>query len=56
MTAEGPTVRARRPHDIPGCVDALAAVHAAGGYPMPWPADAAGWLDFPGRTTVRGQP
>lgn len=37
-------VRRRTPTDLPGCVDALAAVHAADRYPTWWPPDPAGWL------------
>jgi GNAT superfamily N-acetyltransferase len=29
---------------MPGCVAALASVHAADGYPMHWPADPFAWL------------
>ncbi len=41
-------VRQRRDEDLPSCVRALAAVHAADGYPMRWPTDPAGWLCPPG--------
>ncbi|MFJ5231055.1 GNAT family N-acetyltransferase [Kitasatospora sp. NPDC088391] len=37
-------LRPREPGDLPGCVAALRAVHAADGYPRNWPADPAGWL------------
>ncbi len=38
-------VRPRLEEDLPGCVQALAAVHAADGYPTWWPMDPAGWLN-----------
>ncbi|WP_208092386.1 GNAT family N-acetyltransferase [Blastococcus xanthinilyticus] len=38
-------IRERTEADLPGCVAALRAVHAADGYPTWWPADPAGWLD-----------
>lgn len=37
-------VRGRTEGDLPGCVEVLAAVQAAHGYPTAWPADPAGWL------------
>ncbi|GAA5032566.1 GNAT family N-acetyltransferase [Actinopolymorpha pittospori] len=37
-------IRARDNGDLPGCVAALAEVHAADGYPTRWPAEPAGWL------------
>jgi GNAT superfamily N-acetyltransferase len=37
-------VRQRRDDDLPRCVRALEAVHAADGYPMRWPTDPAAWL------------
>ena len=37
-------VRLRRGTDLPDCVRALQAVHAADGYPQCWPAEPAGWL------------
>jgi len=36
--------RARRPDEIDTCAALLAAVHAADGYPMHWPADPHDWL------------
>ena len=41
---DGVAVRQRVVNDLPDCVRALKAVHAADGYPMWWPADPAGWL------------
>ena len=41
---EGVLARPRRDDDLPGCVRALAAVHASDGYPMLWPVDPAAWL------------
>jgi GNAT superfamily N-acetyltransferase len=38
------TIRIRQPSDIARCVDVLAAVHAADGYPLHWPADPPAWL------------
>ncbi|WP_338693261.1 GNAT family N-acetyltransferase [Streptomyces sp. Q6] len=43
-------VRARRRDDLAACVDVLALVHAADGYPVNWPADPAGWLTVRGMT------
>jgi GNAT superfamily N-acetyltransferase len=40
-------IRTRQPADLPACVDVLARVHAAGGYPTNWPADPARWLTPP---------
>ncbi|MHA6617468.1 GNAT family N-acetyltransferase [Pseudonocardia sp. DLS-67] len=37
-------IRDREPTDVPRCVEALAEVHEADGYPIAWPADPAGWL------------
>lgn len=37
-------VRLRRGIDLPDCVQALQAVHAADGYPRCWPAEPATWL------------
>lgn len=37
-------VRARQLEDLESCVDVLARVHAAGGYPTNWPVDPARWL------------
>ena len=37
-------VRQRQPNDLAACVVALAAVHAADGYPARWPDDPAAWL------------
>jgi GNAT superfamily N-acetyltransferase len=37
-------IRARRPDEIDACVEVLAAVHAADGYPLYWPADPPNWL------------
>lgn len=42
------SVRARLDEDLPKCVRALAAVHAADGYPACWPTDPARWLNPPG--------
>ncbi|MBV1855470.1 GNAT family N-acetyltransferase [Catellatospora tritici] len=40
-----PVIRPRDLADLPGCVTALAAVHASGtGYPTRWPADPIAWL------------
>jgi GNAT superfamily N-acetyltransferase len=44
----GVSVRRRLGNDLADCVEALAAVHAADGYPMCWPTDPAGWLSPPG--------
>lgn len=41
------TVRARRPADLPQCVETLAEVHSQDGYPKRWPADPVAWLDPP---------
>lgn len=38
------TLRPRQPADIAACVAVLAAVHAADGYPLGWPANPAAWL------------
>jgi len=43
-------VRVRCDDDLETCVRALAAVHAADGYPMLWPADPTAWLTPPGMT------
>lgn len=40
----GMPLRARLFEDLDSCVHALAAVHAADGYPAHWPTDPAGWL------------
>ncbi|MGW6057126.1 GNAT family N-acetyltransferase [Streptomyces sp. NPDC055189] len=37
-------VRPRTDPDLPACVEALAQVHEADGYPTNWPDDPAGWL------------
>jgi GNAT superfamily N-acetyltransferase len=37
-------IRARRESDVPRCVELLAAVHRADGYPLRWPADPDSWL------------
>jgi GNAT superfamily N-acetyltransferase len=37
-------IRVRRQDDFARCVEVLAAVHAADGYPLLWPADPAVWL------------
>ncbi|MEV2252440.1 GNAT family N-acetyltransferase [Streptomyces sp. NPDC050147] len=37
-------VRPRRAPDLPACVEALAQVHKADGYPTNWPAHPADWL------------
>ncbi|WP_433392857.1 GNAT family N-acetyltransferase [Micromonospora sp. KLBMP9576] len=37
-------IRDRRPADLGRCVEALAVVHDADGYPLNWPADPPGWL------------
>lgn len=37
-------MRPRRQSDIAACIEVLAAVHAADGYPLRWPADPLGWL------------
>ena len=42
------TIRARRPEDLPACVEILATVHHRDAYPVVWPKDPAGWLDRPG--------
>lgn len=42
------SLRIRSDEDLPRCVQTLAAVHAADGYPACWPTDPAGWLDPPG--------
>ena len=39
------SVRPRLDEDVPRCVRALAAVHAAEGYPACWPTDPGGWLN-----------
>lgn len=45
METETPIrVRDREAADLDQCVDALAAVHQASGYPTNWPADPARWL------------
>lgn len=38
------SVRLRLSKDLPACSRALAAVHAADGYPSRWPTDTAAWL------------
>jgi GNAT superfamily N-acetyltransferase len=43
-SGEAVRVRGREPADLDLCVEALAAVHRASGYPANWPADPAGWL------------
>jgi ribosomal protein S18 acetylase RimI-like enzyme len=45
-------VRARLDEDLAGCVQALAAVHAADGYPACWPADPVEWLNPSGPTAA----
>ena len=45
-------MRRRGVEDLPGCVRALEAVHAANAYPMWWPADPAGWLSPVGWTAA----
>src|SRR5690348_1421998 len=37
-------VRIRQPEDIGTCVELLAEVHAANGYPLHWPDDPLSWL------------
>lgn len=37
-------VRPRNPTDLAGCVEVLAEVHIADGYPAVWPADPMSWL------------
>ncbi|MFE2430589.1 GNAT family N-acetyltransferase [Streptomyces sp. NPDC059373] len=37
-------IQPRRDEDMSACVDALAAVHKADGYPVNWPSDPARWL------------
>lgn len=37
-------IRGRQPDDIDRCVEVLAEVHTADGYPMHWPADPRTWL------------
>jgi GNAT superfamily N-acetyltransferase len=37
-------IRGRRPDDLHRCVEVLAQVHAADGYPLRWPADPKLWL------------
>ncbi|WP_190082863.1 GNAT family N-acetyltransferase [Streptomyces longisporoflavus] len=37
-------VRPRRSSDLPACVEALAGVHEADGYPTNWPEEPADWL------------
>lgn len=37
-------IRARKPDDMGACIELLADVHAADGYPMRWPADPPKWL------------
>src|SRR5665811_986397 len=46
------SVRRRAVGDLPGCVRALEAAHAADAYPMWWPADPAGWLSPVGWTAA----
>lgn len=46
------SVRVRLEEDFPGCVQALAAVRAADGYPTWWPADPAEWLSPRGSSTA----
>ena len=38
------TVRPRTATDLVTCVQVLADVHRADGYPMAWPADPSSWL------------
>lgn len=38
-------IRSREAADLDGCVQVLAAVHAADNYPLRWPADPAAWLE-----------
>ena len=44
-------VRRRTDRDLPGCVRALALVHAVDGYPARWPVDPADWLTPAGYST-----
>ena len=37
-------IRPRTPEDMPGCLEALEAVHKADAYPVIWPKDPAEWL------------
>src|SRR5262245_8767205 len=37
-------IRVRRRDDVARCVEVLAAVHTADGYPLLWPADPSVWL------------
>lgn len=46
------TIRDRADADLPACVEALRAVHTAGGYPTAWPAEPAQWLDPAGLTAA----
>jgi ribosomal protein S18 acetylase RimI-like enzyme len=39
-----PLVRRRRGPDLARCVELLAGVHAADGYPVRWPGDPGAWL------------
>lgn len=39
-----PGVHERETAELAGCIDTLAAVHEAGGYPSNWPTDPARWL------------
>ena len=38
------SIRPRDPEDLDGCVEVLARVHAADGYPAAWPDDPGRWL------------
>jgi GNAT superfamily N-acetyltransferase len=38
------TIRIRRQDDIGKCVELLARIHAADGYPLLWPTDPHAWL------------
>lgn len=38
------SIRPRRASDLPACVEVLAQVHAADGYPTNWPDRPADWL------------
>jgi hypothetical protein len=42
--ARTPRLRPRDDRDLPACVEALAEVHEADGYPTNWPERPAGWL------------
>ncbi|MFE6164598.1 GNAT family N-acetyltransferase [Streptomyces sp. NPDC056486] len=42
--APTPRIRPRHAPDLPACVEALAQVHEADGYPTNWPEQPAEWL------------